>query len=282
MGDLNVLHVMKINLLTDCKSYFKRNFIDSYIGYTPIILFFVYKIFVKYPGRIFLKNNQTVPMKYFNKNIIVRVKPVIKMSDNINIDEDIKKLELKFKHIPSFSFLQNYFNRKENSVKNSDKNELENEDCLSVKLAGIDYINKEGIYFIRKLINKKKGKFYLKFNHILYNDKTEIYCWLLYKNPSMMRSFSDININILLAKNGYGKICNSKTSDIYDETIYYYLSDLYDAELDAKMRGVGIWRDTRSTLVAEQASWKGVLNNFFKSTSSYMNRSQWQRKILKK
>src|SRR4051812_17127492 len=111
-------NVMRINFYHDCQSFLRNNFIDGYKGYIPFIGFFIYKVCVRFPGRKFLKNNDSVPMRYFNKNILIKVKPIFNHNYD-KIDENVNKLVLNFKHIPSFRLFQNYFNKNQNESRNN-------------------------------------------------------------------------------------------------------------------------------------------------------------------
>lgn len=160
-------HIVKLNFLQDAKQFFNTNFISGYKGYIPFIVFIIYKIFIKLPMRNYIKNNSSIPLHFCEKNLSINVKPVFKKYYDPHEQEilDLNDVEINLKHFNSFSSL----NLKN---KNIDSKLLEKEECIKIKLAGIQYINREGLAFLDKLLNSKSS-FYiynLKFNNIEFKD----------------------------------------------------------------------------------------------------------------
>jgi hypothetical protein len=253
--------IAKTNFILDLKEFFNSNFINSYKGYLPFIGIITYKIFTKIPMRKYLKKNSSIPINFCEKNLSIKVKPIFKKYYNPQEQEilDINDIEINLKHIPSFSYLNN---RKENLKSKS----LEKEEFLKIKLAGIQYLNKEGLAFLDKLLNNKSSNynFNLKFNNIEFKDSEKdpiVHGWLILNKKFPFNFFSsNFNLNILLAQNGYAKICNINTNGVYDEKICFFMSDLLEAEKDAKLRGKGLWRNQKSHVISEYANDKRLFN----------------------
>jgi hypothetical protein len=263
-------NIIKTNLKLDLNDILKSNFIDSKKGYIPFLFILCYSIFKKLPFRKFIKNNTNLPVSFCEKNYVLNIKPINK--PYLNYSEDVLdkyNLDLNFKHLPSFSFLSN--------IKSEDS------EYLKIKLAGIEHINREGLIFINKLLidNSNRFNFKVKLNNLeIKNDnqsEPSIYGWIFFKSKGILPSRM-LNLNILLAKNGYGKIANINSLGIYDEHIFYYMNDIIEAEKDAKIRAKGIWRDQKSDVITGYANSK-----FFSSTiSSFFKYSKWQKIILRK
>ena len=256
------------NFVLDIRAFFKNNFVDSYKGYLIIGAVMLYSI-TKHSHNIkYLKNNLAIPVNYINKNKTIRVKPSINCVNHDSEIKDENKITLSFRHYPKY----NPFKPKPKKVSNTNMPSTE-VDGLQIHLACIDTVSKEGIYLLKRLLSSNKT-FYLKFNHIQYHDTPRLYCWITYKEY-----FWTNNVNVMLVANGMARVGNIKSNDIYDEMIYYYHSDMIDAEEDAKMRSVGIWSSMRTPLSSSNPSMFGKLYSAIKRR---LDMKKWEKVILKK
>jgi hypothetical protein len=261
--------IIKNNIMHDLRNIFNHNFKDSIRGYIPIVIYIVAKIYKKWLLRNIIKNNYAVPKFMIDRNKIIKVKPVL--------NSELKS-ELKFKHIPTFQFLENFSKK----VENTDTTTLQQGEYLSIKLAGLESINKEGINFLNKLFHNEKNSYELQFNNIQYNDTPEIYCWLFVKMKIFPFYKKNLNLNIILVQNGFSKVNVVKTEDVYDEKIFYYTTDQIDAETDAKIKGKGVWNKTKSTFVSNYAHEKGSFHHMKKRLVEIFKAKSWQKIILRK
>jgi hypothetical protein len=185
------------------------------------------------------------------------------LNDNFT---DENKIALYLKHKP---YIKLDILRKKQSPSNKELTIDDNE--LIIHLACIDYISKEGIYLLKKIVANKK--LYIQFNHIQYHDSPQIYAWLFYKDWLFK-----VNVNELLVRKGYAKLGSFKSTDIYDEHIFYYHSDLIDAEEEAKTMGLGIWRHMRNKLQEYQS----VFSRIIKFIRKRLNMNKWETHIYNK
>lgn len=267
------------NLVLDIKGFFLSNFYESNRGLVLIGLLSLYRIKQNIHNIKYIKNNLSINQVLIKKNKTIRVKPSLRcVNHDVEIKDENKNVTLSFRHYPKYNPFSNWNNR---NIKINNNNNKPNNytvpsidiDGLNIHLACIDSISDEGLHFLKRLIDKDKT-FYIKFNHIQYHDTPRIYCWVLYKE-----NFSTHNINVLLVANGYARIGNIKNNDIYDETIYYYHSDIIDAEEDAKLRAVGLWRNMRTPMTAASVS---TVARIFTNLKRMFNMSKFEKIILKK
>jgi endonuclease YncB( thermonuclease family) len=267
---------IQTNFKEDIKLFFKNNFVDSYKGYVLVFGILLYKSGIIYKfskqNRNFIRNNKSIPIDFIEKNKVIKVKPVGNSLD--------KNGEMEFTHIPSkFLF---YFTKKvaieENISDIGDKN-------IKIRLAGIDTISKEGIEFISQKVLKINESF-LQFHSI--DENKQVSAWILIKNYEMTKN---LNLNIFLIRNGLAKKsssvkCNLEEEFHYDENIYYYLSDLSDAEIYAKTMGLGLWSEindpNKSPLLKETYLNKFSIRNLFASIRRSFTQKKWEYLILKK
>jgi len=227
--------------------------------------------------RKFISNNQEIPLEFFKQNKILQVKPKIKIMNNICI-ENVYKPEIDFIHIPSF-----YLKHKKHI---STKDIQIEENSIKVNLVGLEYLNKEGNDIINHLCeNGQKLKFYIKLNNteIGENGQLKVFCWVLIKNSIF--SYKYLNLNVVLAKKGYAKISNINTEGIYDETIFYNMSDLLNAEKEAKLKSLGIWRSRYSGVTKDYSNFILKENNIFtylKKNLNILKMPKWQKILMKK
>jgi endonuclease YncB( thermonuclease family) len=264
---MNTNDIAYKNFLLDIKSFFKENFINSYKGLFIIAAFSIYKIKNNIHNIKYLKTNSTIPLHLINKNKTIRVKPSIRCVIHDPEIKDENNITLSFRHYPKY----NPFKPKPQKGKtNMPSTEI---DAINIHLACIDTVSNEGVHLLKSLIDKNKT-FYLTFNHIQYHDTTRLYCWVLYKEYFRMN-----NLNVMLVSNGLARVGNVKSNDIYDEMIYYYHSDIIDAEEDAKMRSVGLWRSMKTPMSSSNPSTFGKL---FSSIKRNLNMRKWEKVVLKK
>jgi len=151
---------------------------------------------------------------------------------------------------------------------------------IEVKLCGIKDLNEEGRNVVERLIYDKNSKIYLQFNHFLFMDSPEIYCWIYLKNKNF--SFSQINLNIFLIKQGLANVNPIRLNDIYDEKIYFNYSDLLEAERNAKEKGIGIFANKRSKVIRESSIKNERYGSFFEKFAKKLNMRGWEKSILNK
>lgn len=272
--------VMKKNFLLDLEEIYNKNFRDSYRGIITIFSLLAFKFLSKVPRMKFIKNNGCIPINYVKKNMAIKAKPIIKniyeYEENIN---DKYKIDLKFKHIPELNFSEKftkYINDNFFKISNlSSQTSIEKEEYIVTKLAGIEYLNKEGLHIVNKILNNKNYTIYLKLNNLQYNDTVELNSWIFLQHKLFRHK---INLNVLLLKNGYGKYTNVRTNEVYDEKIFYYLCDLIDAEKFAKINNFGMWRSDSGKIVKEYSDKK----NIFRKIKNFVNEPKWHKVILNK
>jgi len=279
----SLIKVCVFNLIIDAKAYFKKNFIDSYKYYYLFCgLFFARNLFKLRDPRVkFLRNNTYITENLVKNHYLIRVKPYLntKYSEMLKDKQNKNTInEVKLKHIPHFYMIRKHL-FDEKPVENSKERQVEVEDHLRIKLSGVNNLSPEGTQFIEKLFNSRTKRFYMKFNNIQYMDEKEIYGWLLYKNSAFSNTY--ININVILVQNGYGELAPLK-GDVTDERIYYYYSDLINADKLAKSRGVGIWRNQKSHIVAESSRWKGTGKYIHQFLEKVIKMKKWQKIVLNK
>jgi hypothetical protein len=267
---VNTREIVIKNFLLDIRNVIRANFVESYKGYAILAIGFMYFCKKNIPSFKYFPNNSSVPLGYINKNKTIQVRTTQRTVRNYNqpdIDEytDQNKIILNLKHKPYIKPLRRGLQT------SSDKQLVLDNNELVVHLTCIEYISKEGVYALKKLIEKKK--LYLKFNHIRYHDTPELYGWLLYRSW-----LTNVNINELLIKSGYAKLGSIKDTDIYDEHIYYYHADLVEAEEEAKAEGRGIWRNMRNSLNEQHSSFSKSIRFMTK----YFNMKRWEKAVFRK
>jgi len=271
--------IVIINLILNTKAYIQNEFINSNKFYitASALLFLKFLLKIKDPRSRLIPNNLSIPKEFITKNYLINAD--LKAAKGYDNFQDFKgNNNFKIKHIPYFDFfhkLINYFKTK----KQSETKEVKIEDLMDIKLAGISRISKEGRYVIERLINTKP-KFYFKFNNIRYHDTPEVYGWLFFK-PRVRFSYKMNNLNIFLVKNGYAELDTIK-EDIYDENIYFYYSDLVEADKIARTKGYGIWQDIKSHNVTESAANQGSYINLLNRIRKRANMRTWEKAILSK
>jgi hypothetical protein len=258
------------NLILDIRSVYVKNFIDSNKGYLLVGLYFIYLCKKNIPSFKYFPNNSSVPLDYIKKNKTLRVSTTQKTVRNFKEPSDEyteqNKIVLHLKHKPYIKYT--FLNKKPPA---NDKQIVLNNNDLVIHLACIDYLSKEGVYALKKLIEGKK--LFLQLNHINYHDTPQVYGWLFYRSWLFK-----VNINELLVKSGYAKLGPIKDTDIYDEYIYYYHADLVQAEEDAKAEGKGIWRNMRNKLNEQH----NVISRFLRFMTKYFSMKRWEKAIYRK
>lgn len=311
--------IILVNCLLDFKNFLKLNFIESYKGFFMIALCSAYYTNRKRPFIYNIKNNYSFTNSLITKNKVIKVNPLgnnINNSFFIGIKNSEKNTydKVSFRFTYSFGYMQvnkiyntiitlgdsirsvfenkkiqhnkSNINSNENSINNQDDNTSRNLNKLEiltgidVKLCGIKSLSKEGFLLANKLIHDKSSKIYIQFNHILYMDSPEIYCWIYIINKKY--SFSKINLNIMLLQQGLGLSNQVKLVDIYDEKIYYNYADLLDAERTAKEKAFGMWGGQKSKVVRESSVLNEKFSAIFDRLSVRLNMKKWQKSILNK
>jgi len=265
-----------INFILSSKMYFKKNILESNKFIATISTLFVLKLILKIkdPRSRFIPNNISIPKKIIDKNYVIDV--TLKSANPTNNFENYKENNnFKIKHIPYFNFMHKIVNN--SSIKSSSK-DIQVEDLLHVKLAGVSKISSEGRYVIERLIRSNSFSFSFKFNHIRHHDTVEIYGWLFFKSK---RSFRTNNLNIFLVKNGYAEIDHIK-DNAFDEKIYYYYTDLINADKLARSRGIGIWEESKSYNVSESLMYQGAYNKILHKIRKWVNMRAWEKAIMTK
>lgn len=279
----SLLKVCLFNFIIDTKAYFTRNFVDSYKYYYLFSgLLLARNLFKLRDPRVkFLRNNTYITENLVKNHYLIRVKPYLNMKYSEMLKEKQNSNtnnEVKLKHIPHFYLLRKYlFDQK--PVENSKERHVEVEDYLRIKLSGVQNLSPEGNQFIEKVFKSKTKRFYIKFNNIQYMDEKEIYGWLLYKNSALSNTY--ININVVLVQNGYGELAPLK-GEVTDERIYFYYSDIINADKLSKSRGVGIWRNQKSHIVADSSRWKGTGKFIHQFIEKVLKMKKWQKIVLNK
>lgn len=270
---MNENQIIFKNFLDDLGYVYKQNFVESYKGYAGLAILFTTRFLLKKPQINFIRNNASIPKKVLDQNRKIKVKPIADTQPIQELANQNFSTLIKFRHIPDIQIIDRLL------AKRSNTKEIEKDQNLEVKLAGLSDLTKEGNYFLRRILLNNRSKFYLKFNHLQYSDKPEVYVWILYKPSILHRT---INLNILLAYLGHAKVVPLKTVDIYDEHIFYYYSDLVDADLQAKAKGNGMYSDQKSKVVAESLVWKGFGDYITTAARKRFGLRRWEKVITNK
>lgn len=312
-NEASVSRIILVNCILDFKSFFKKNFKDSKKGYLGLGLITFYFLNKKRPFIYNIKNNYEFSNSLITKNKLIKVNPVRfpneKKFDNNNTNHKNNN-NLRFTYSYEYKHINNLYNKlfrfrnihnefknpnnlndvnnsvienipnKENISNDQEKKELEVLSGIEVKLCGIKDINEEGKLIMENLIYDKNSQIYLQFNHILYMDTPELYCWVYIKNKKF--TFNKINLNLLLVKQGLANANQVKLNDVYDERIYYNYADLLDAERNAKEKGMGIWSDKRSKVVRESSIKNERFGSFFDKLAKRLNMRSWEKSLLNK
>ena len=245
--------IITINLILNTNSYLKEQYKHSANKWiiTFSSLLFVKILFrFKDPRSKLLTSNIVIPKKFIDNNYVIDI-ALKSTKHHHNQFLDFKENNnFKVKHIPYFDSIYKIFNKltKSNTTISQTK-EVKTEDLLDIKLAGISKISTEGRYQIEKLI-RTNPKFYFKFNHLRYHDTVEAYGWVFFKTKTGRIFNKKHNLNLYLVKNGYAEFEPLKTN-VYDERIYYYYSDLIDADKWARAKGIGVWQEYRKWNVSD-------------------------------
>jgi len=296
--------ILFINCILDFKSFINKNFRESLKGYLFLSFITLYFINRKRPYIYNIKNNFEFSNSLVSKNKLIKVN-VIKNDNFQNTNQSLKfTYSLEYKYInQAFTFISNLkklitnlnkklFKRKNeynlNNIKNEYSSKIDNKENkeieilkgIDVKLCGIKDLTEEGIYFVQKLIYDKNSKIFLHFNHILYMDTPEIFCWIYIYNKKF--SFSRLNLNIFLVKQGLANVNPVKLNDIYDERIFYNYSDLLDAERNAKEKSLGIWSKTKNKVTIESSIKNERFSSIFDRFGKRVNMRKWEKSILNK
>jgi endonuclease YncB( thermonuclease family) len=253
------------NFLLDIKSILTNNM--NYKGLFIIGAISLFKIKNNLHNIKYLKNNTAIPINYINKNKTIRVKPSICCVNHVSELNEDNNITLSFRHHPKY----NPFKSKQKEIKTCIPSI--DVDAINIHLACIDSVSKEGVHLLKRLIDRNRT-FYLKFNHIQYHDTPRLYCWVLYREYFWMN-----NVNVMLVSNGMARVGNAKSSEIYDEMIYYYHSDIIDAEEDAKMRSFGLWRSMRTPMSSSNPS---IFGRMYANIKRKLNMRKWEKVVLKK
>lgn len=314
-----VTKIILINCILDFNSFMKNNFKESnkgYLGLSLISLFFLNR---KRPFIYNIKNNYQFSNSLIVKNKIIKVNPIknnIERKLYSGQKSAIQNFNFRFSYSFEYRHINNAYNKLYNfknlftnltnkasiitenndnfrekinhenklnnniSYKDNERKQLEILTGIEVKLCGIKDLNEEGRKIAEKLIYDNNSKIYLQFNHILYMDTPEIYCWIYLKNKKF--SYSQINLNIFLVKQGLANVNPVKLNDVFDEKIYYNYSDLIEAERNAKEKGMGIWENKRSKVIRESSIKNERFGSFFERFAKRLNMSGWEKSILNK
>ena len=311
-NETSILKVISVNCILDFKSFVKNNFQDSKKGYIGLSLIAIYILNRKRPFIYSIKNNYEFSNSLISRNKIIKVCQIIssfekKSANSINPNNFKFTYSLEYRHINAvYNKLSNLKilasnilnknrrndktnnfddkiineNKNNNSETSYEKKELEILTGIDVKLCGIKDINEEGKKIAEKLISDKNSKIFLQFNHILYMDSPEIYCWIYIKNRKI--SVNKFNLNIFLVKQGLANVNPVKLNEIYDERIYYNYSDLLDAERNSKEMGLGIWSNKRSKVIRESSIKNEGFGSIFERFGKRLNMRGWEKSILNK
>lgn len=290
------------NFKLDLIYLYKANFVDSRKGYILLLSLITLKFISKKPNLNYIKNNSFISLKAIQQNRIIKVKPLEYKSycdvndvEYNNNDKEINQNKInpiiKCKHVPSLNYLMDKLNS--NNRFKREKNESVNEEFLQLKLAGIEYISKEGKQFINNILTNKHYSLYAHFHDANVREINNIYninnndniinVWILYKKKLL--PFSKFqNLNILISKNGLSKVDTHKieAENIYDEKLYFYYYDLILADKNAKAKGLGIYRNSRSTIIAESYVWTGLVSYIINKFNKRFNNKRWEKIILRK
>ena len=306
-NEITTNKIILTNLILDIKSNLKFNFKETYRGYLGLTFILFFGIYKKRPFIYDIKNNYIFSTKLIEKNKRIKVNFIKNPDLYVNYKDINNNITFRFTYSYGYrkiNLFHDYFTKifkkfnfskkddlfknnlddsvkKENeNFKDENKNEVEYIKGIEIKLSGVKDLNKEGVFLAEKLVNDNYSKIYIQFNHILYNDTPEIFCWVYIKNKRF--SLNEINLNNFLVKQGLANIYPIKLNDIYDEKIYYNYSDLIDAERLAKERGLGIWSNSRSKVTRESSILKTRFSTFFDKLKVRFNMKKWQQNILNK
>ena len=283
----SLIKICTVNAFIDIKGFFRRNFIEShkyfYLFLSLLVVRTSYKLID--PRVYFLRNNSFIREKLVKNHYMIRVKPHFqKLSEKMKSSNDTDNVSknypsiVRLKHLPHFYLIRKYIFR-EKLVENVKEKQLDFEDHIKINLSGLKNLSSEGNHFLEKVLKSRTKRFYIKFNNIQYMDEKLVYGWLLYKNHIL--SLTYINLNVVLVQNGLGEI-EALKGDIFDEKIYFYYSDLVNADKLAKARGRGMWRNQKSHLVAESSIWKGSSKYLYEFIERVLKMKKWQKIILNK
>ncbi len=292
--------VVMVNSILDFKDFLKKNFNDSKKGWIALGIFTLYILRKKRPFIYNIKNNYEITKSLIEKNKTIKVNPVKNPEEILTINGTTLRNTSSFRFSYGYGYrnINNLFSNISSMIKNisliflknnkyrneknkiNDNNQLEVIKGIEVKLAGIKDMTDEGKSIAEKLIYHKSSKIKLQFNHILYMDTPEIYCWIYIKNKNFSRK--EINLNIFLTQQGLANVNKIKLNDIEEERIYYNYSDLIDAERLSKEKGLGIWSRTRSNVIRESSVKNERFFSFFERFATNINLKKWQKSILNK
>jgi hypothetical protein len=292
--------IINVNLIIDMKNFLHNGFIERKRLLIPLFITLGYLILKKRPFFYNIKNNFEVSQSLFKRNKRIKVNFINEYNNNSNNNKDTKdimektkELNLRFtysvgykhlnelKNLFNFSFLK-YKNNKEKEIHKNNSNNwsLDIIKGIEVNLCGIKNLNEDGRLILLEILNDKKSKIYLKFNHVNYNEKPEIYVWLYVRNYKY--SYSEINLNIFLMQLGLGNLNHIKLHEVYDEKIYYNFSDMLEAERNAKEKGIGIYSKERVKVARESFIKNESFEAYFDRLKTNINMKNWQRNMLNK
>lgn len=265
--------IIYTNLLIDFKNFIKKGFKEEKKLIIPLFISMGFFILKKRPFFYNIKNNYEISNSLFKRNKRIKVNFI---KDNI----EKKELNLRFtysygyKHINEFKNFLNFSKK----IKEENSKSLELIKGIEVNLCGIKNLHEEGKLILLEFLSDKNSKIFLKFNHINYNENPEIYVWLYVKNYKY--SFSEINLNIFLMKQGLANLNPIKLHEVFDEKIFYNFSDMLEAERNAKEKGIGIWSKGKVRVLRDSIIQNERFMGYFDRLKANMNMKKWQKNML--